>query len=101
MTATPIPRSLALTVYGDLDLSVIDEMPQGRLPVKTFVVDPLGRERVYRHVIKEVKNGHQAFIIYPLVESGDDEQKEGKSVWKPANFSIKKSYDKGCVLHGG
>ncbi|HRY20468.1 MAG TPA: ATP-dependent DNA helicase RecG [Flexilinea sp.] len=102
MTATPIPRSLALTVYGDLDLSVIDEMPQGRLPVKTFVVNPLGRERVYRHVIKEVKNGHQAFIIYPLVESGDDEHKEGKSAVEASEFLDKEVFpeQRVALLHG-
>ena len=68
MTATPIPRSLALTVYGDLDLSVMDEMPPGRQPIETHVLTPTERERAYTLVLSQVKSGHQAFIIYPLVE---------------------------------
>ena len=71
MTATPIPRSLALTVYGDLDLSVLDEMPPGRQPVGTHVLFPLERERAYRLVRREVELGRQAFIIYPLVEESE------------------------------
>ncbi len=77
MTATPIPRSLALTVYGDLDVSVIDEMPAGRLPVKTHVLRPLERERAYQLIRTQAKNGKQAFIVYPLVEQGDRD--EGKA----------------------
>src|SRR5512142_1282747 len=68
MTATPIPRSLALTVYGDLDVSVMDEMPVGRRPVDTFVLRPLERERAYNLIRAQVLQDHQAFIIYPLVE---------------------------------
>lgn len=76
MTATPIPRSLALTVYGDLDLSVMDEMPPGRQPVDTHVLHPVERERAYQLISSQVDIGFQAFIIYPLVElnSEDDEQ---------------------------
>lgn len=77
MTATPIPRSLALTVYGDLDLSVIDEMPVGRLPVKTHLLHPVERERAYQLIRSQVSQGRQAFIIYPLVEQGDRD--EGKA----------------------
>ncbi len=72
MTATPIPRSLALTVYGDLDLSVMDEMPHGRLPIKTHVLHPLERERAYQLIRKQVESGFQAFIIYPLVEQSEE-----------------------------
>ena len=68
MTATPIPRSLALTVYGDLDLSVMDEMPPGRLPIQTQVFYPRERERAYVFIRKQIEQGHQGFIIYPLVE---------------------------------
>jgi ATP-dependent DNA helicase RecG len=77
MTATPIPRSLALTVYGDLDLSVIDEMPPGRQLVDTHILYPKERERAYRLVHKELAAGHQAFIIYPLVE--ESEKSEDKA----------------------
>lgn len=74
MTATPIPRSLALTVYGDLDLSVMDEMPPGRQPVSTHVLRPVERERGYNLIRSQVEQGHQAFIIYPLVEQGDSDE---------------------------
>jgi len=71
MTATPIPRSLALTVYGDLDLSVMAEMPPGRQPVSTHVLTPRERERAYGLIRSQVEAGRQAFIIYPLVEESD------------------------------
>ncbi|MCI0519844.1 MAG: ATP-dependent DNA helicase RecG [Chloroflexi bacterium] len=77
MTATPIPRSLALTIYGDLDLSVMDEMPPGRQAVSTHVLTPLERERAYRLIQREVDSGRQAFIIYPLVE--ESERSDGKA----------------------
>jgi ATP-dependent DNA helicase RecG len=71
MTATPIPRSLALTVYGDLDLSVIDEMPPGRKEVGTHILFPRERERAYGLIQRQIEAGKQAFIIYPLVEESD------------------------------
>jgi ATP-dependent DNA helicase RecG len=71
MTATPIPRSLELTIWGHLDVSVLDEMPPGRQPVKTRVLSPGERERAYAFVRSQVQKGRQAFIIYPLVESSD------------------------------
>lgn len=73
-TATPIPRSLALTVYGDLDLTVMDEMPPGRLPVSTHLLMPLERERAYTLIRGQVQQGSQAFIIYPLVEESEASQ---------------------------
>ncbi|OGO35921.1 MAG: ATP-dependent DNA helicase RecG [Chloroflexi bacterium RBG_16_57_11] len=72
MTATPIPRSLALTIYGDLDLSIMDEMPPGRQPVGTFVLTPRERERAYALIRSQVEQGQQVFIIYPLVEENED-----------------------------
>jgi ATP-dependent DNA helicase RecG len=71
MTATPIPRTLAMTIYGDLDVSIIDEMPPGRMPVETKVFSESSRARVYRMVEEEVKKGRQAFIVYPLVEESE------------------------------
>ena len=71
MTATPIPRSLALTVYGDLDLTVMDEMPPGRQPVSTFVLAPRERERAYNLIRGQIQLGRQVFIIYPLVEESE------------------------------
>jgi ATP-dependent DNA helicase RecG len=72
MTATPIPRSLALTVYGDLDISVMDEMPVGRQPVATHVLIPKERERAYTLIRSQIKDGRQAFIIYPLIEESEN-----------------------------
>ena len=71
MSATPIPRSLALSFYGDLDLSTIDEMPPGRQEIKTFWLKSSERERAYSFVRSQVNEGRQAFIIYPLVEESD------------------------------
>ena len=71
MTATPIPRTLALTMYADLDLSVIDEMPPGRIPVKTRVIEPVHRERAYHFIEGQLEQGRQAFIVYPLVEASE------------------------------
>ena len=68
MTATPIPRSLAMTVYGDLDVSIIDELPPGRTPIKTVVVGEDQRHGVYRGIDREVKLGRQIYIVYPLIE---------------------------------
>ena len=71
MSATPIPRSLAMTLYGDLDLSVLDELPPGRRPVKTLLRGPKRREEVYRFVDEEVGKGRQAYIVYPLVAESE------------------------------
>lgn len=71
MTATPIPRTLAMTLYGDLDLSVIDELPPGRLPVKTTVLSAARRDRAYEAIRREVRKGHQAYIVYPLIEESE------------------------------
>jgi ATP-dependent DNA helicase RecG len=68
MTATPIPRTLALTVYGDLNASVVDQLPPGRSPVATHHVP---EEEAYRRIREEIRKGHQAYIVYPLVEESD------------------------------
>jgi ATP-dependent DNA helicase RecG len=74
MTATPIPRTLALTLYGDLDLSVIDQIPPGRQEIKTKWFSPAQRDSAYKFLHKQVCEGHQAFIICPLVEESDSVQ---------------------------
>ncbi len=71
MTATPIPRSLALTLYGDLDLTVMDELPAGRRPVQTYVLRPQERERAYTLIRSQIEQGRQAFIVYPLIEESE------------------------------
>src|SRR2546421_117709 len=71
MTATPIPRTLALASYGEMTLSVIDEMPPGRTPVETEVIEPDERDRAYDLVRAEIRAGHQAFVICPLIEESE------------------------------
>ena len=71
MTATPIPRSLAMTVYGDLDVSIIDELPPGRTPVETKVFGEEGRQEVKKLITREVRAGRQVYVVYPLVEESE------------------------------
>ena len=71
MSATPIPRTLAIILYGDLDISVIDEVPARRLPIKNCVVDKKSRPKSYRFIMDEVRKGHQAYVICPLVEESE------------------------------
>jgi len=70
MTATPIPRTLALTLYGDLDTSVLDELPPGRTPIKTKRVGDDAAEKVWEFVRKQVKAGRQAYVVYPVIDDG-------------------------------
>ena len=71
MTATPIPRTLTLTVYGDLDLSLIDQLPKGRKKIITKIISPEERKTTYEFIRKEVKNGGQAFVICPRIEGNE------------------------------
>lgn len=83
MTATPIPRTLALTIYGNLDLTLLDEMPVGRLPVKTELVLPTTRKKMEEHMRAEIKAGRQAYVICPRIDEPDPEKEralEAKSV---------------------
>jgi ATP-dependent DNA helicase RecG len=77
MTATPIPRTMALTIYGDLDVSTIRQLPPGRKPIKTFLRGSDKRQKIYEFVVNEVKKGRQAYIVCPLIE--DSETIESKS----------------------
>lgn len=76
MSATPIPRTLAIILYGDLHISVLDEMPANRLPIKNCVVNHSYRDTAYRFIEKEVSAGHQAYIICPMVDEGETEELE-------------------------
>lgn len=74
MSATPIPRTLGMIIYGDLDISILDEMPKGRLPIRTYAVDTSYHERLYKFILKYVNNGFQAYIVCPLIEEGISEK---------------------------
>ena len=100
MTATPIPRSLALTLYGDLELTVIDELPPGRIPVETHVLYPREIERAYSLVRRQVDKGKQAFIIYPLVEESDQsDEKAAVEEFTRLQEEVFPNYTLG-LLHG-
>ena len=85
MTATPIPRTLALTIYGDLDVSVIDEMPPGRKPIATKHVTEDRIESVYSFLKKQIDAGRQAYVVYPVIEESEDH--EGRAEDAPASFA--------------
>jgi ATP-dependent DNA helicase RecG len=96
MTATPIPRTLALTVYGDLDLSLIDELPKGRKKIITKIISPEERKKNYDFVKKEIKKGRQVFVICPRIDSSAktiEEQEKKPSPWDNVK-SVKQEYEK-------
>lgn len=100
MSATPIPRTLAIILYGDLDISVVDEVPARRLPIKNCVVNTKYRPKAYSFIEKEVSSGHQAYVICPLVE--ESENAEGENVIdyaKQLKKELPESINVG-VLHG-
>ncbi|MBI3753459.1 MAG: ATP-dependent DNA helicase RecG [Deltaproteobacteria bacterium] len=100
MTATPIPRTLAMTVFGDLDVSVIDELPPGRRPVKTKVFREKERDEVYRIIKVELSKGRQTYIVYPLIE--ESEELDLKDATKMAGHLQKDVFPeyKIALLHG-
>lgn len=100
MTATPIPRTLSLYLYGDLDISVIDELPPGRQKINTYFVDKKNRDRVYNFALKEMKSGRQVYVVCPLVE--ENYENEISSVEKLYK-ELKKDYFEDAeveILHG-
>lgn len=100
MTATPIPRTLALTVHGDLDLTVIDELPKGRKPVMTALLPSSERKKALNLILDEVKKGHQAYIVFPLID--ESETLSAKAATKEAE-ELQNGYFKNLkvgLLHG-
>jgi len=89
MTATPIPRTLALTLYGDLDTSVLDELPPGRTPITTRTVSDQRAAEVWDFVRKQVKAGRQAYVVYPVIEGAPAEQQEMEFGGEPAGSRSK------------
>ena len=100
MTATPIPRTLALTLYGDLDISVLDEMPPGRTPIVTRRVGDERADEVWQFLRKQVTTGHQAYVVYPVIE--ENEENEIKAAMKMYSELSKKIFPdlNVAVLHG-
>lgn len=100
MTATPIPRTLALTIYGDLDLSLIPELPKGRKKIITEIVPPDKREATYKFIKKEVKKGRQVFVICPRIDSEKKKNKENEITTEKENNNwsevkaVKQEYEK-------
>ena len=100
MTATPIPRTLALTVYGDLDICVIKEMPEGRIPVSTYWVEEERKSRVYKFVREEMLKGHQAYIVCSRIEdTGKSNLMAAKSLYEHLSRDIFPEF-KLALLHG-
>lgn len=101
MTATPIPRTLALMLYGDLDISVIDELPPGRKKIETYAISAALRDRAYKFVINEVKKGRQAYIVCPLIEDSNlINAKSAEVVYEEIYKGVFKEFRVGLV-HGG
>lgn len=100
MSATPIPRTLAIILYGDLDISIIDEMPKNRLPIKNCVVDTSYRETAYRFMKKQVEEGRQCYVICPMVE--ESESLEAENVQDYSRMLADEMGNDICVacLHG-
>lgn len=99
MSATPIPRTLAMILYGDLDISVVDEKPARRLPIKNCVVNTSYRQTAYRFIEKELQAGHQAYIICPMVEASEEIEAENVVDYAASCEKIFHNYKVG-LLHG-
>ena len=100
MSATPIPRTLALILYGDLDVSVIDELPPGRQPVETFLVDERYRARLNGFIRKQAQEGHQTFIVCPAIEEGEIESLKAAEQWAQTLKSTVFPNLRVALLHG-
>ncbi|MBO4338582.1 MAG: ATP-dependent DNA helicase RecG [Clostridia bacterium] len=99
MSATPIPRTLALIIYGDLDVSVLDEMPRGRIKTETYFVTGEYHERIYNFIKKHLDSGLQAFIVCPLVSEGESDLVPAKEYYEKLSSTVFSGYKVG-LLHG-
>lgn len=99
MSATPIPRTLALMIFGDLDLSVIDELPPGRQRIDTYLVDSSKRNRVYNFIKKHIENGNQCYVVCPLVEKNDTQLISAEEYAESLKKTVLSDF-KTEVLHG-
>src|SRR3989338_901297 len=100
MTATPIPRTLSMTVFGDLDISIIDELPPGRRPIKTKVFREREREQVYKTIRMELEKGRQAYVVYPLIEESEElDLKDATRMAEHLKKDVFPEYKTG-LLHG-
>ncbi len=99
MTATPIPRTLALTLYGDLDYSLIDELPPDRQPVKTLLFHPEKKDSLYTLIREEVKKGRQVYVVYPIIEESDKTDLRSAAIGKEAFEKIFPEFRVG-LIHG-
>ena len=99
MSATPIPRTLAMMIYGDLDISVLDELPKGRQPIKTYAVTGKLRERAFNYVIKHLEQGRQGYVVCPMIEESDAELKDVRTYAKSLQEGALRDYKVG-LLHG-
>jgi ATP-dependent DNA helicase RecG len=100
MTATPIPRTLAMTIYGDLDVSILDELPPGRKPVRTMIFNEAERGRVYQLVKQELDQGRQGYVVYPLVEASEKEDlRDATTMARELGRTVFAGYRVG-LLHG-
>ncbi|HEY7237165.1 MAG TPA: ATP-dependent DNA helicase RecG [Gemmatimonadaceae bacterium] len=100
MTATPIPRSLALTLYGDLDLSVLDERPPGRQPIMTAMRRESGRERVLAFVDRQLEQGRQAYIVYPVIEESEKTDLKAATTMYDALVAGPFAHRRVALIHG-
>ncbi|RMD50761.1 MAG: DNA helicase RecG, partial [Ignavibacteria bacterium] len=100
MSATPIPRTLTMTIYGDLDVSIIDTLPSNRIPIKTYLRGDSRLDKIYEFIKSEVDKGNQAFIVYPLVEDSDKlNLKSAEEYYKKLSEDVFSNYNVG-LIHG-